>query len=93
MEVFPQESMLFSTRKKERIGEMQETKHGQLVCTLFSIKSDIIYDVKVNLCGKTQISILTFVLILLLKFFKERQAYGISMFTCLITCEPVAEFS
>jgi hypothetical protein len=85
--------MLFSTRKKEGIGEMQKTRHGQLVCTLFSIESDIIYDVKVNLCGKNQIAVVIFVLILLPKFFKERQTYGISMFTCLIICEPVAEFS
>lgn len=65
MEAFPQESMLFSTRKKERIGKMQKTRHGQLVCILFSVESDIVYDVKVNLCSKNQIAILIFVLSLL----------------------------
>jgi hypothetical protein len=65
MEAFPQENMLFNTRKKERIGEMQKTRHGQLVRTLFSIETDIVYDLKVNLCGKSQAAILTFVAILL----------------------------
>lgn len=40
MVVFPHETMVFCTRKPDRIGEMQKTKHGQLVWILCSVKSD-----------------------------------------------------